>query len=306
MTLLTHTASDYNNVQIKVKGKRQVYIHDINDDTFDQYYEATSEYEPFDIDTPVDTIQAYASNYRPTSNRSDNNNQVQMPKDRWISLDGKTKAIWDRIEDKFKNIILGYTTSSPHTSSFTPRHCETPHTSFNKSSSKSRKELLHEFLEAFDDELEEAPEEAIADDVPLSADLEADPPVDLFINAAKGSNPNPLPPGDISRAMSKNSKRSVHTACIEYKVSYHKEHHGISPSLVDRGANGGVAGNDVRVIFKTNRTVDIKGIDNHHCTNIDIGTVGGVIHTNKGPGIGTMNQYALLNKDSSIHSSCQF
>jgi hypothetical protein len=64
-------------------------------------------------------------------------------------------------------------------------------------------------------------------------------------------------------------------------VSYHKEHHGISPSLVDQGANGSVAGNDVRVIFKTNRTVDIKGIDNHHCTNIDIGTVRGVIHMNK-------------------------
>jgi hypothetical protein len=62
--------------------------------------------------------------------------------------------------------------------------------------------------------------------------------------------------------MSKNSKRSVHNTCIEYKVSYHKEHHGILPSLIDRGANGGVAGSDVRVIFKTNRTVDIRGIDN--------------------------------------------
>jgi hypothetical protein len=89
-------------------------------------------------------------------------------------------------------------------------------------------------------------------------------------------------------------------------VSYHKEHHGISPSLVYRGANGGVAGNDVRVIFKTNCSVDIKGIVNHRCTNIDIGTVGGVIHTNKGPVIGILNQYALLNKGSSIHSPCQF
>ena len=89
-------------------------------------------------------------------------------------------------------------------------------------------------------------------------------------------------------------------------MSYHKEHHGISPPLVDRGANGGVAGNNVRVIFKTNRTVDIKGIDNHQCTNIDIGTVGGVIQTNQGPVIGIMHQYALLNKGSSIHSPCQF
>jgi hypothetical protein len=31
-----------------------------------------------------------------------------MAKDRWLSLDDKTKAIWDIIDDKFKNIILGY------------------------------------------------------------------------------------------------------------------------------------------------------------------------------------------------------
>jgi hypothetical protein len=37
-----------------------------------------------------------------------------------------------------------------------------------------------------------------------------------------------------------------------------------------------------------------------------IGTVGGVIHTNKKLVIGIMNQYALLNKGSSIHSPCQF
>jgi hypothetical protein len=135
---------------------------------------------------------------------------------------------------------------------------------FNKSSSKSRKALFHKFLKAFDNALEEAPEEAIADDILLSADLEPDPPVDLLINATKGSNPNPLPPGGIRRVMSNNSKRSVHAACKEYKVSCHKKHHGISPSLVDRGANGGDAGNDVRVIFKTNCTVDIRGIDNHH------------------------------------------
>jgi hypothetical protein len=90
------------------------------------------------------------------------------------------------------------------------------------------------------------------------------PPADLLINAAKGSIPTQLPPGDIHRVMPKNSKHSVHTTCIEYKVSSHKEHHSISPSLIDRGANGGVAANNVRIIFKTNRTVEIKGIDNHN------------------------------------------
>jgi hypothetical protein len=51
--------------------------------------------------------------------------------------------------------------------------------------------------------------------------------------------------------------------------------------------------------------VDIRRIDNHQCTNIDIGTVGGVIQTQKGPVIGIMHQYALLNRGSTIHSPCQ-
>jgi hypothetical protein len=106
--------------------------------------------------------------------------------------------------------------------------------------------------------------------------------------------------------MLKNSKRTVSTPCIEYKVSYHKKHHGISPSLIHRGANGGVAGRDLHVIFKTTRSVDIRGIDNHHCTHIEIGTVSGVVQTHKGPVIGIMHQYSLLKKGSSIHSPCQF
>jgi hypothetical protein len=58
--------------------------------------------------------------------------------------------------------------------------------------------------------------------------------------------------------------------------------------------------------LKTNRTVDIRGIDNHRCTNIDVGTVGGVNQTHKGPVIGIFHQYGLLHKGSSIHSPCQF
>jgi hypothetical protein len=106
--------------------------------------------------------------------------------------------------------------------------------------------------------------------------------------------------------MLKNSKFTVSTACIEYKVYHHKENHGISPLLIDRGANGGVASSDVRITFKTNRSVDIRGINNHRCTNIEIGTVGGVIQTHEGPAISNMHQYALLKKGSPIHSLCQF
>jgi hypothetical protein len=92
---------------------------------------------------------------------------------------------------------------------------------------------------------------------------------------------------------------------IEYKVSYHESACNQSFSLIDRGANGGVAGADVRVIFKTGRMVDIRNIDNHQSKNIDIVTVGGVVHTQKSYFIDIMHQFALLNKESTIHSPCQ-
>ena len=53
--------------------------------------------------------------------------------------------------------------------------------------------------------------------------------------------------------------------------------------------------------LSTNRTVDIKGIDNHHVNNIGIGTVGGVVQTQHGPVIAIMHQYALLGKGA-FHS----
>jgi hypothetical protein len=107
----------------------------------------------------------------------------------------------------------------------------------------------------------------------------------------------------VPRLVLLNTIRDHYLTVISVKKSeILSEHHSISSSLVDRGVKGVVAGNDIRIIFKTNPTIDIKGIDNHCCTNIEIGTVGGVIHSNKGPIIGIMNQYAPLNKTSSIHS----
>ena len=38
--------------------------------------------------------------------------------------------------------------------------------------------------------------------------------------------------------------------------------------LVDRGANGGLAGSDMRVIYKPHRKINISGIDNHEVTGL--------------------------------------
>jgi hypothetical protein len=61
----------------------------------------------------------------------------------------------------------------------------------------------------------------------------------------------------------------------------------------------------VRVIFCTSRTVDIKGIDNHHVNDIGIGAVGGIVNTQKSPVVAIIQHYALLGKGASIHSPSQ-
>jgi hypothetical protein len=124
----------------------------------------------------------------------------------------------------------------------------------------------------------------------------------MIVSAAMSCTSVKLPPGDTRRVVSKSSTSFVNQ--VEYCVSTHHTTN-CAMSVADRGANGGVAGNDVRVIFKTNRTVDIRGIDNHQVTNIPIGTVGGVVNSQKGSIIIIMHPYDLMGKGTSIHSPCQ-
>jgi hypothetical protein len=66
--LLSYAASDFDNGQTPVKNKCQI----------DEF----SDPKPFDIDTPVETIQAYASNYRTNPRSTSNDTRVRMPKER--------------------------------------------------------------------------------------------------------------------------------------------------------------------------------------------------------------------------------
>jgi hypothetical protein len=51
-------------------------------------------------------------------------------------------------------------------------------------------------------------------------------------------------------------------------------------ALIDCGANGGVAGSDLRIINRSDRCVDITGIaDDHELTGIPIGTAGAVVQS---------------------------
>jgi hypothetical protein len=76
--------------------------------------------------------------------------------------------------------------------------------------------------------------------------------------------------------------------------------------MIDRGANGGIAGSDTRRISDTGRTVDVVGIDDHELPSISIVSAGAVVSTHLGPAIVILNQYGWYPAGgTSIHSSGQ-
>ncbi len=93
---------------------------------------------------------------------------------------------------------------------------------------------------------------------------------------------------------------------MTYLVHTSRSHVDDQWTLVDRGANGGVAGDDVRVIDTSTKTVSVRGLGGHQVDQLPIGTVGAVIDTQRGKVICIMHQYALMGKGKTIHASAQW
>ena len=103
---------------------------------------------------------------------------------------------------------------------------------------------------------------------------------------------------DISRVLS--VKRSPQIQVCQYYLFQHANH--TNQQLVDRGANGGLAGSDMCVIHRTCYKINIQGIDNHEVTGLDVVTAATPLNTSQGKVIGIFNEYTYLRKGSSIHS----
>jgi hypothetical protein len=88
---------------------------------------------------------------------------------------------------------------------------------------------------------------------------------------------------------------------IQYWASSHRQVR--TGALVDRGANGGIAGDDVWIINRTGQQVDVQGIDNHQIVDIPVVTAGAVMKTQRGEAIIIMHQYTYTGKGKTIHSS---
>ena len=92
---------------------------------------------------------------------------------------------------------------------------------------------------------------------------------------------------------------------INHHFTYHiaqasQAKHG---SLVDRGANGGLAGSDVRNLSRSSRKCTVTGIDSHELQGLDVVQYAHFVETNHGIVNLIMNEYACYGKGHTIHPS---
>ena len=76
-------------------------------------------------------------------------------------------------------------------------------------------------------------------------------------------------------------------------------------SLVDRGANGGLAGSDVRILSRSSRKRTVSGIDSHELQGLDVVQCAALVETNHGIVNLIINEYACYGKGHTVHSSGQ-
>ena len=92
------------------------------------------------------------------------------------------------------------------------------------------------------------------------------------------------------------------------QVKAHITHHvaqaiqAMHQSVVDRGANGGLAGSDVRVLSTSHRQSTIIGINKHEIPGLYIVQCAALVNTNHGIVNLIMNEYAYFGKGHNIHS----
>ena len=289
VTLLQNVAATYDKNHTPSKPRRLINVHD-----WEAYLLSENEYDAQDIE------EDYFGSYLANETNTKSNFQRRRPSLRrevWNKLSKTDQMAWDQLSGFGKWAIISGTRKS------------ILETDNNRGAQINLNEIIHEDDEQYVDAVEDI------QDIDHKADHGT-----TLINAA--ASKSPLPAGDVRRLLSSTEnmqltpkstpakkktqfKASLHEL-VRYRVS---QHHGSFAkgvgSLIDRGANGGLAGNDVRIISKTDREVDVSGIDGHQMSNLPIVTAGGVVLTQRGEVIVIMNQFAYVPHGKSILSCIQ-
>ena len=318
LNLLLSAASTYDSKRGLTKGRYTCTINHAEGTSFDNFAGDVNTHEfsfnegtAFDIDTGFDLLFINNTEQRPF--------RPSMSKTKWLSLSKEEQEMWDKFTPKLKAIILGI---------MQPSNAATQINTNEQSVIPPR------------DDLEPEPAQTNGNDGENDHLNSGDSKIESVQHGtlfAHLTNQKGSYPGDLRRVLSQepnnsnklsnstkhsalslsstpgseiviNGKkyRSVNMAKVACNVSKHQSQI-LARSLVDRGANGGLAGADVRIIEKhiSPRLVDISGIETHQVTDLSIVTVGGVVPSQRGPVIAILHQYAYLGQGKTIHSSGQ-
>ena len=200
------------------------------------------------------------------------------------------KPIWEKLSKDQQQTTIDHNRSlsksgSPHLSTPNKSPSSLPHKPTSQQTAKSQQVRTHQSDENTTDTIK----------------TETTPSYPLLAMVHLSINTSDDDASDISNVLS--VKRSCQIQVCQCYLFQHANH--TNQQLVDHGANGGLAGSDMRVIHKTHRKINIQGIDNHEVTGLDVVTAAALLNTSQGKVIGIFNEYAYLGKGSSIHSSGQ-
>ena len=136
-----------------------------------------------------------------------------------------------------------------------------------------------------------------------------DTPAQTLVNKCLANSG--IDPTDIQNVLSvSQAKQNMSSHETPRQIQSHQRYvfaevHQTNHQLIDRGANGGLAGADMRVIHTNLRKINIVGIGDHELTGLNVVTAATPLDTQKGPIIGVFHEYAHYGKGKSIHAAGQ-
>jgi hypothetical protein len=303
--LLLVAAQKYDSTS-KVKpnnARRIVYNHEMDSEGFNDVFDTQEGTQYEGIDLPTDELyhvnrsswqdpcpdvsnEVYSmfktGQFRKPDQQKRPPNRSNIPPEGYVKL---PKGLWTVILDNFRQQVYNYNDSLPLEG-------------YKGNPTTQRQVHLQESLPPEDTDYLPTPHDEPPDDNPF---------MDM-VNEQLQLTPDNVP-HILSVNKSKRSEKVKHpiTRSANTHVTYTFARSNTSPhlQLVDRGANGGLSGADMKVLNKTGRKVNISGIDKHELTGLDIIACASMYETNQGHIIGVFHEYAFYGQGRSIHSPAQ-
>ena len=272
--LFWDAAHQYDLHQVKKGSQRKAFFsqqEEISDD--DEYANAE---EQFSTDPEPEEHSPYQSSFHPKMPQ-----KSFLPPNIWETLSESTKQI---IIEHNKKIKLNNPTPYPSGSK------TKPNPTLGKPTPAPQQVHQHSLDELIEEPTPDTSTQTLVNKCLAESGID---PTDIQNVTSVSYAKRNISPHESSRQI------QTHQRYVIARVNQSNHH------LIDRGANGGLAGADMRVIHTTPRKINIVGIDDHELTGLNVVTAAALLDTQKGPIIRVFHEYAHLGKGRSIHAAGQ-